>query len=78
MLGYFVVILAMTIAHLRVHEALWFISIYNVVWCDDDLYAASRRTSPPQLPPLNTSGPRLFIASWRHSISSPPRSRDRR
>ena len=73
-LGYFVTILALFVAHLRVHEALWSTSIYNVVWFDDDPYAANRRTSAPQIPPLNTFGPRLSIAARRHSTSSLPRA----
>jgi hypothetical protein len=74
-LGYFITILALCVAHLHVHETLWSISIYDIVWFDNDPYALNRRTSAPQLPPLNTSGPRLSISSRRHSTSSLPRAR---
>jgi hypothetical protein len=74
-LAYFITILALCVAHLHVRETLWSTSIYDVAWFDDDAYATNRRISAPQLPPLNTSGPRLSIASRRHSTSSLPRAR---
>ena len=63
------------ITHLRVYPALWFTSIYTVVWFIDD-GAADRRSSQsaPQIPPLETSGPtRLSVFYRRHSTSSIPR-----
>ena len=65
MLGYFVAILALCIAHVRVHPELWSTPIYNVAWFDDE---RNKHTSAPQLPPLNTSPIHLSI--------TPPRSQD--
>ena len=74
-LGYFVAILALYITHLRVYPALWFTSIYTIVWFIDD-GAADRHSSQtaPQIPPLETTGTtRLSVFSRRHSTSSIPR-----
>jgi hypothetical protein len=66
-LGYFVAILALCITHARVHPELWSTPIYNVAWFDDE---RTKRTSAPQLPPLDTSPVHL-------SITPPlPRSQD--
>ena len=75
MLGYFVAISTLCITHLRVYPALWFTSIYTIVWFIDDGAAGKRSSqSAPQIPPLETSGPtRLSVFSRRHSTSSIPR-----
>ena len=72
MLGYFVTISTLCITHLRVYPALWFTSIYTIVWfIDNDKHSSQ---SAPQIPPLETSGPtRLSVFSRRHSTSSIPR-----
>ena len=76
-LGYFVAISTLCIAHLRNHPALWFTSIYSITWFADDdnvVSAANRRSLAPQLPPFESSGPtRLSVISRRHSTSSFPR-----
>lgn len=46
-------------------------SLYDIDWFVEDS-AKDKRSSVPQLPPLNTST-RLSVASRRHSISSFPR-----
>ena len=63
------------ITHLRVYPALWYTSIYTIVWFIDDGAADKRSSkSAPQIPPLETSGPtRLSVFSRRHSASSIPR-----
>jgi len=70
-LAYFVTLLTLCIAHLRLHPALLTTSIYSVVWFDDDV-AAEKRSSAPQLPPLDTSAPptRLSALTRRHSATS--------
>ncbi|KAH9979857.1 hypothetical protein BGW80DRAFT_1270840 [Lactifluus volemus] len=73
LLGYFVTIMALSVSHLHVRENLLSISIYNLVWFDDE--AKNKSTSAPQLPPLNTPSARLSIVSRRHSTSSLPRTR---
>ncbi|KAI9510878.1 hypothetical protein F5148DRAFT_489919 [Russula earlei] len=73
LLGYFIAISTLCIAHVRLHPALWFTSIYSVVWFDDD-DEAHTRSAAPQLPPLETSGPtRLSVLTRRHSTTSLPR-----
>jgi hypothetical protein len=48
-------------------------SLYDIDWFVED-YAKDKRSSVPQLPPLNTSTlTRLSVASRRHSFSSLPR-----
>jgi len=49
---------ALCVSHLRVHLELWSTSIYEVTWFDD---GKSKRTSAPQLPPLDTSPIHLTI-----------------
>lgn len=72
-LGYFVAILTLCITHLRVYPAIWFTSVYTIVWFVDE-GAADKRNAAPQIPPLDTSGPtRLSVFSRRHSTSSLPR-----
>lgn len=62
------------ITHLRVYPALWFTSIYTIVWFIDDGAAGKRSShSAPQIPPLEASGhTRLSVFSRRHSTSSIP------
>jgi hypothetical protein len=64
------------VTHLRKHPTLWSTSIYSIVWFvddGDDVAATHRRSTVPQLPPLETSGPtRLSVISRRHSTSSLP------
>src|SRR6266436_6433635 len=74
-LGYFVAISTLCITHLRVYAALWFTSVYTIVWFIDDNATDKRSAqSAPQIPPLETSGPtRLSVFSRRHSTSSIPR-----
>ena len=75
-LGYFVAISTLCIAHLRSHPELWFTSIYSIVWFADGSggVGTDRRSSVPQIPPLGDSGPtRLSVLSRRHSTSSLPR-----
>ena len=63
---------ALCITHLRAYPALWFTSIYAIVWFIDADQRSSQ--SAPQIPPLETSGPtRLSVFSRRHSTSSIPR-----
>lgn len=57
-LGYFVTILALCVSHLRVHLDLWSTPIYEVAWFDD---GKNKRSSVPQLPPLDTSPIHLTI-----------------
>jgi hypothetical protein len=57
-LGYFVTILALCVAHLRVHLDLWSTPIYDVAWFDD---GKCKHSSAPQLPPLDTSPIHLTI-----------------
>ncbi|KAI0247469.1 hypothetical protein BJV78DRAFT_915369 [Lactifluus subvellereus] len=72
LLGYFVTILALFVAHSRVHEALWSTSIYDVVWFDDDYpHAANRRAAAPQIPPSTPSAP---LCPSRRGATRPPRS----
>ncbi|KAH9966711.1 hypothetical protein BC827DRAFT_691080 [Russula dissimulans] len=71
--AYFVAILTLCITHLRSRPELLFTSIYSVVWFEDDV-AADKRSSAPQLPPLDTSAPtRLSVLARRHSTASLPR-----
>ncbi|KAI0006072.1 hypothetical protein BJV74DRAFT_802004 [Russula compacta] len=73
LLGYFVAISTLCVTHLRLYPALWFTSIYSIVWFVDDV-VADKRSSVPQLPPLNTSAhTRLSVLSRRHSTPSLPR-----
>lgn len=58
MLGYFVAILALCVAHLRTHPRIWSTSIYDIAWFDD---GEGKRSSAPQLPPLDTSPINLSI-----------------
>jgi hypothetical protein len=72
-LAYFVAILTLCITHLRLYPALWFTSIYEIVWFTD-VDEGDKRGSAPQIPPLDTSGAtRLSIISRRHSTASLPR-----
>lgn len=72
MLGYFVAISTLCITHLRVYPAIWFTSVYTIVWFVDD-GAADKRSAAPQIPPLDAAGPtRLSVFSRRHSTSSIP------
>jgi len=73
LLGYFIAITTLCIAHLRLYSALWSMSLYDIDWfVEDD--AKDKRSSVPQLPPLSTSAlTRLSVASRRHSTSSLPR-----
>jgi len=57
-LGYFVAILALCVAHLRTHPRIWSTSIYDIAWFDD---GEGKRSSAPQLPPLDTSPINLSI-----------------
>lgn len=66
--------MALSVTHLHVRENLFSISIYNLVWFDDDA-TTNKPTSAPQLPPLNTPSARLSIVSRRYSTSSLPRAR---
>ena len=76
-LGYFVAISTLCITHLRSHPELWFTSIYSIVWFangSDVVEPGRRRSSAPQIPPLEDSDPaRLSVVSRRHSTSSLPR-----
>jgi len=69
-LAYFVAILTLCITHLRLHPKLLSTSIYSVAWFDDDV-ATNKRSSAPQLPPLDTTAPtRLSVLIRRHSTAS--------
>jgi len=73
LLGYFIAIMSLCIAHLRSYPALWSMSLYDIDWFVED-NAKDKRSSVPQLPPLNASAlTRLSVASRRHSTSSLPR-----
>jgi hypothetical protein len=80
-LGYFVTMSTLCITHLRKHPTLWSTSIYSIVWFaddGDDVAATNRRSTVPQLPPLETSGPtRLSVIPRRPSTSSLPRDVER-
>lgn len=73
LLGYFIAIMSLCIAHLRLYPALWSMSLYEIAWfVEADAY--DKRDSVPQLPPLNASAlTRLSVVSRRHSTSSLPR-----
>jgi hypothetical protein len=63
------------ITHWRLYPALWVTSVYNIAWFTD-VDVEDKRSSAPQLPPLDTSNPgaaRLSIVSRRHSVPSLPR-----
>jgi hypothetical protein len=49
--GYFLAVLTLCVAHLRVHRALLSTPIHDVAWFDD----GDKFSSAPQLPPLDTS-----------------------
>ncbi|KAH9981256.1 hypothetical protein BGW80DRAFT_321286 [Lactifluus volemus] len=73
LLAYFVAISTLCITHLRLYPALWFTSVYDIIWFAD-VGVEDKRSSAPQLPPLDTSSAtRLSIISRRHSTSSLPR-----
>jgi len=73
LLGYFIAIVTLCTAHLHLYPTLWSMSLYEIDWFVED-NAKDKRSSAPQLPPLNTSTlTRLSVASRRHSISSLPR-----
>ena len=57
-LGYFIALVALCVTHLREYSTLWLTPIYNIAWFDD---GDSKRSSVPQLPPLDTSPIHLSI-----------------
>jgi hypothetical protein len=73
-LAYFVAISTLCVTHLRLYPELWFTSVYDIAWFTD-VGVEDKRSSAPQLPPLDTSpsATRLSIISRRHSTSSLPR-----
>jgi len=69
LLGYFIAIVTLCTAHLHLYPALWSMSLYDMDWFVDN--TKDKRSSVPQLPPLNTSTlTRLSVTSRRHSTSS--------
>lgn len=58
MLGYFIALVALCVTHLREYSTLWLTPIYDIAWFDD---GDSKRSSVPQLPPLDTSPIHLSI-----------------
>jgi hypothetical protein len=65
-LGYFIALVALCVVHLREYSALWSTPIYDIAWFDD---GDGKRSSVPQLPPLDTS-------PIRFSITPPPQAND--
>jgi hypothetical protein len=60
-LGYFIAIVALCVAHLRTYPELWSMSIYDIAWFDD---GDGKRSSAPQLPPLDTTPVDLSITPF--------------
>ncbi|KAF8274973.1 hypothetical protein EI94DRAFT_14876 [Lactarius quietus] len=73
LLGYFIGLVTLCTAHMHLYPTLWSMPLYEIDWfIDGD--ARDKRSSVPQLPPLNTSTlTRLSVTSRRHSISSFPK-----